>query len=117
MDCADKLVRAKKEKKQAARLMRAIHLLITRDAGQIEPFCFGCKANAADLSEPLEINHLYGKPYISRERNAYRRALAYWREYWNGIEAGLPELDLRCPDCNKRYRPAPRPDPGQELPF
>lgn len=101
----DKLSRNRAERLQARRLKAALLVLIAHDAGHLHPRCFGC--GAAD--KPLEINHLYGRTYLARGRSAYRRALAYWREYWAGVAADLPELDLRCKACNSAYRPVRRP--------
>ena len=92
--------------RQARRLIAALKVLIAHDAGHLTPQCMGCGL----VINTLEINHLWAdKGYVARVMGAYRLALAYWREYWAGAERGWPEHDLRCPDCNRRYRPLPRP--------
>lgn len=117
----DRLARARAQNRQARRLKRALHILIAYDAGQLAPACFECQLTEADLPSPLEINHIYGRRYRVNKLSVYTRVLRYWREYWAGIEAGVPELNLLCQTCNRRYRPIERPQPGRkaavEMPF
>lgn len=70
--------------------------------------CAGCGCVEGDCY--LEINHIYGRDWKPREVSSYNRWLRYWRE----AKVGL--IDLRCPDCNQRYRPRRDPPPQQPCP-
>lgn len=67
------------------------------------PECAGCGVDLHGVS--WEFNHLYRRDWKPRTLSRYRRNKRYLQEAMEGLG------DLRCPECNKAYRPVERPDP------
>lgn len=62
--------------------------------------CVKCGA-----TRKLQINHLYGRDWHPRRVAYYYRWLRYYHEFL------LHLIDVRCPKCNRAYKPLPPPDP------
>lgn len=63
----------------------------------------GGQCEECGATTDLEPNHIYQRTWRSRELTHYRRVLRYWKE----ARAGL--LNCLCKECNRHYRPMPRP--------
>jgi hypothetical protein len=78
------------------------------------PTCAGCECDLHGIA--WEFNHLYRREWSPRKLSRYRRNARYLRE----AQAGLG--DLRCPACNREYRPVQAPPrepapPAELCPF